>query len=106
YIQDVYNFTFEFFSDIKTFDVNYTDPVQWYATNVEVYNYTLYQASTIFIELKIDTSNYMTNFSYYQGDFDAIWGENISYQINSLKYRFQLFLNLLGLNSSFLHLLI
>ena len=82
YIQDVYNFTFEFFSDIKTFDVNYTDPVQWYATNVEAYNYTLYQASTIFIELKIDTSNYMTNFSYYQGDFNAIWGENISYQIN------------------------
>ena len=82
YLQDEYNFTFEFFSDIKPFDVNFTDPLQWYATNVEVYNYTLYQASTMIIELKIDTSNYMTTFVSYEGDLEAIWGENISYQVN------------------------
>jgi len=82
YLHDIYNFTFEFFSEIKTFDVNYTDPLQWQASDVDLYNYTLYQASTIIFELKIDTSKYMTNFSYYEGDLDAMWGENISYQVN------------------------
>jgi len=83
YLHDDYNFTLEFFSPTyRQFDVNYTDPGQWNATNVFIYNYTLMGASTIIYELAIDTSGYMTNFTFAEGVNDVMWGDNMTYNVS------------------------
>jgi len=76
-----YNISLSFFGDYKYFNINYTNPGQWNATHVKIYNYTLQQSSSIIFELEITLGEYFTNFSYEEGDASVIWGENMNYLV-------------------------
>ncbi len=83
YLRGAYNITV----DIGTqpnylFKVNKTTPEQWKPTiPVNIYNYTLEQNSTIILNLA-NTADFMTNFSYYIGDDNILWRNNMSYTVN------------------------
>ncbi len=82
YQRGKYNFTLEFFSEQKNFNVNDTNPSQWKAINTNIYNYTLNQASSIVLEMIIDSSSYLTAFNSSQGDTEVTWGQNMNFQVN------------------------
>ncbi len=82
YLQGTYNFTLEFFGKDKFFNVNYTDPGQWNATNVDNYNYTVSNASTLIFEIRIDMSLFQTEISSHSQPIEVDWGDMMTFEVN------------------------
>ena len=76
YLRDTaYNFTLEFFGS-KNWNYNVTYSDQWTAGDWrQVYNYTLYQGTSLDFTLQLNQNNYLTKFNETYGYYCELGGK-------------------------------
>ena len=81
FFHDNYNFTLSFFNTSKPFRVIQSD--DYYDQNqIEAYNYTLDDASTLIFNVSLTLENYKSRFQNISSSGDVIWEEIMKFSVN------------------------
>jgi len=82
---ETYNFSLSYFGvDDKNFIVNETsDPNQWKpVTFVPLYNFTLYNSSSLIFQMQIDISDFLSVFRNLSYEPSVVWGDTMTFSVN------------------------
>ena len=82
YFHDDYNISLYFYDSPKAFKINTTDEAIYPTDDINIYNYTLDNASALVFNVTINIEDFLSNFDNLANVTSAIWGDSMFFAVN------------------------